>query len=126
MKTLCLSICTGVAAICLLMLPGCGKQADEKKPLSEVQAEAEKMNTDDLRAMAVKYKDAIVAKTTEVGKLKDKIKQTPVTEALGGEASKLKQEADALGKSLNALEERFEIYYNKLKEKKGDLSGLGL
>jgi uncharacterized lipoprotein YehR (DUF1307 family) len=112
--------------LCLLALTGCGKEADESKPLSEVKAEAEKMDLENLRSIAIKYKDAITAKKGDVEKLVSKLKDIPATEMLGDEAKELKAEIDNVNKSISALKERFEVYYNKLKEKGGDLSGLEL
>lgn len=43
-------------ARCPFAIFGCGKKADENKPLGEVKAEAEKMDTDGLRTMAMVYK----------------------------------------------------------------------
>ena len=111
-------------AFCLAALLGCGKKADENKPVSEVKAEADKMSVDKLRSMAVKYKDAIVAKQDEIEKFTGKLKDIPITEKLGTEAKELTSEIGALNKSVSALRERFQVYYQKLKEKGGDLSGL--
>ncbi len=111
-------------ALCLFAILGCGKKADENKPISEVKAEAEKMDTDGLRAMAMVYQKAIAAKNGEVEKLTAKLKDIPVTEMLGDEAKELKTDLDDLNKSISALKERFEVYYQKLKEQGGDLSGL--
>lgn len=106
---------------------GCGgKKADETKPISEVKTEAEKMDAGQLRDMAVTYKEAIVAKKGEVEKITAKLKDIPATELLGQEASNLKTDIENLNKSVNALKERFEVYYQKIKEKSGDLSGLQL
>ena len=113
-------------AVCLLVVVGCGKKADESKPVSEVKAEAEKMDVEKLRSMAMKYKDAIVAKKGEVEKFTGELKDIPLTKMLGEEAKQLKGEIDAINKSISALKERFEVYYDKLKEKGGDLSGLEL
>ena len=117
--------------ICLLVLSfwslaGCGKKADESKPLSQVEAEAEKMNVNKLRSMALLYKDAIMAKKSEVGKLAGDLKDVSVANILGDEAKDLTTEIDALNKSVSALKQRFQIYYDKLKEKGGDVSGLQL
>ena len=112
--------------LCLLALTGCGKKADESKPLSEVKAEVEEMSVEKVRSMGMKYKDAIMAKKGEVENLAGKLKDIPVTEMLGDEAKELKAEIDNLNKSISALKERFEVYYNKLKAKSGDLSGLEL
>ena len=109
-----------------LALLGCGKKADESKPLNEVKAEAEKMSVDKLRSMAVTYKDAIMAKKGEVEKVAGKLKDIPFAKMLGDEAKELKTEIEALNRSVSALKQRLQIYYNKLKEKGGDLSGLEL
>ncbi len=111
-------------ALCLFAILGCGKKADENKPISEVKAEAEKMDTDGLRAMAMVYQKSIAAKNSEVEKLTATLKDIPVTEMLGDKAKELKADIDNLNKSLSALKERFEVYYQKLKEQGGDLSGL--
>jgi len=109
-----------------LVLLGCGKKADENKPVSEVKAEAEEMNVAKLRSMAMKYKDAIMAKKGEVEKLAGKLKDIPVTKMLSDEAKELKSDIEALNKSASALKERFQVYYEKLKEKGGNLAGLEL
>lgn len=115
-----------LSAVSMLVLYGCGKKADENKPISQVKTEAEKMSTSQLRSMATKYKDAIMAKKGDAEKLADKLKDVPVTKILGEEAKSLKVEIDDLTKSVSALKERFEIYYQKLKEKGGNLAGLEL
>ena len=109
---------------CLLGFAGCGKKADESKPIADVQAEAAKMNVEQLKAKAMAYKDALVAKTAEIEKVAAKLKEIPVTEQLGAEAKALQADIENLNKSLAALTERFQIYYNKLKEMGGDISGL--
>ena len=111
-------------ALCLVSFVGCGKKADENKPVSEVEAETEKMDADKLRSMAMTYKDAIMAKRGEVEEFVGKLKEIPITKMLGDEAKGLKAEIENLDKSASALMERFQIYYKKLKEKDGDLSGL--
>jgi len=110
--------------LCALALVGCGKKADESKPVSEVKAEAEKMSAEKLRDMALAYKDAIEAKKGDVEKITAKLKEIPVTQMLGDEAKGLKADIGDLNKSVSALKERFNVYYSKLKEKGGDLSGL--
>lgn len=110
--------------LCSMILFGCSQKADENKALSEVKAEAEKMDTNQLRSMAMNYREAIVAKKGDVEKLAAKLKEIPVAEMLGAEAKEIKAELDNINKSVSALKERFEVYYNKLKEKGGDTSGL--
>ena len=110
--------------LCSLVLLGCGKKADESKPISDVKAEAEQMDVGELRAMAMKYKDAIVAKGPEIKKLADQLKEIPVAKMMGEDAKELQAEMKALSESVSALNERFQVYYDKLKEKGGDLSDL--
>jgi len=110
--------------LCSLIVLGCGRKADENKPISEVKAEAEKMNLHQLKSMALKYKDAIAAKNADVKKIAAKLEDIPVTKLLGEEAKGLKADIDNLNKSVSALKERFEIYYNRIKEKGGDVSDL--
>lgn len=120
------SIAFTVALLLAVAVTGCGKKADESKPMSEVKAEAEKMDAPKLRAMAQQYKNSLTAKKAEVDKLMAKVKEIPIAEALGEEAKKLKADLENLQKSVSALQERFTVYYEKLKEKGGDLSGLEL
>jgi hypothetical protein len=111
--------------LCSLIVLGCSQKAgDENKSIDEIKAEAEKMDTAQLRAMAMKYKEAIIAKNEEIEKLIARLKDAPATEMLGDQADKIKAEVESINKSLSALEERFEVYYGKLKEKGGDTSGL--
>lgn len=111
-------------ALCVFALFACGKKGvDTSKAISEVKAEAEKMDVQQLRQMALKYKDAILDKSKEVEKLMAKVKPTDI---LSAEAKNIKAEVDDLNKTVGALKERFNIYYDKLKAKDGDVSGLEL
>jgi hypothetical protein len=109
---------------CSLALFGCRKKADETKPLTEVQAEAEKMDAEKLRSMALSYKDAIISKKAELERLTSELKAIPLKEMLEDNAKKLQTEINTLLNSVSALKERFHVYYTELKEKAGDLSDL--
>ena len=113
-------------ALCTAALFGCSKKADENKPISEIKTEAEQMSLDQLRSAAMSYKDAILAQKTEVEKFAAKLKDIPVTKMLSTEAKDLKTEINTLNKSISALTDRFKIYYQKLKEKGGNLAGLDI
>ncbi len=122
-KTITLYCTVALLAVALF---GCGGKADENVPIDQVKADAEKMSVEKLKAMATKYKDAIMAKQDDINKLAAKLKEIPLTEALGEEASGLKADIDALTKSIGNLKARFQVYYDKLVEKGGDTSGLQL
>jgi predicted nucleic acid-binding Zn-ribbon protein len=115
-----------VVVLLTVSLFGCGGKADENKPMDEVKAEAEKMDVAKLKAMAAKYKDAIMAKQKDIEKMMAKLKEIPVTDMMSKEATGLKADIDSLNKSLSNLKVRFQVYYDKLKEKGGDISGLEL
>ena len=125
------SICSfALLTGCLLALAGCGKKdertvsADENKPMSEVKAEADQMTPQGLRTAAVAYRDAVLAKKAEVEQFVGKFRELPTEEMFGEEAKRLQTEIESANKSIAALTERFQLYYDKLKEKGGDLSGL--
>ena len=110
----------------LVTFAGCGKTADENKPIDEVKAEAEKMDVAALRDMAMAYKDKIVAKKGEIEKIAAKLDAIPLADKLGAETKGLTADISNLNTSISNLKERFQVYYNKLNEMKGDTSGLDI
>jgi endonuclease I len=109
---------------CLLSLAGCSKKADTNKSIADIQAEASKMNVEQLKAKATEYKDAIVAKKAELEKVAAKLKEIPITQQMGTEAKALQTDISNLSKAMADLTTRFQVYYNKLKEKGGSVAGL--
>lgn len=107
-------------------LVGCKGKADENKPMDQVKAEADTMTVEKLKATAMAYKDAIMAKQKDAEKVMEKLKNIPVMEAMSSEAKGLQADVTALQTSIKNLKDRFTVYYNKLKEKGGDTSGLEL
>jgi hypothetical protein len=128
MKTVKLVTILCLLAVWALAIGGCGggKKADASKPISEVKAEAEKMDAGQLRNMAMTYKEAIEARKADMDKVAAKLREIPITKMKGDKAEQLRKEIETLTTSISALTERFEVYYNKLKEKGGNLSGLEL
>jgi len=134
------SVVSCLLAFLLLAVVGCSKEPNEaesagttrvetvdaEKPISDVQAEAETMSNEDLKATALKYKDAILSKQDEIKDMVAKVKEIPIAEALGQEAQSLKTDLKDLESALTALKGRFQVYYDKLKEKGASLSGLEL
>ncbi|MHC4087422.1 MAG: hypothetical protein ACYSWZ_14985 [Planctomycetota bacterium] len=124
MKIVRIATILSLSVLVSLTVLGCGKEADEAKPVSEVKAEAEQMDTNELRSAATRYKEAITAKKSELERITDKLKEIPVAEMLGEEAKGLQADIADLNKSVSALRERFDVYLQKLREKGGDTSGL--
>lgn len=122
--------------LCSLAVVGCSKKketviptdqkTDENKPISQVKAEAEKMDAGQLRAAALKCKESLEAKSAEVDKLAKELMQSMVADKSGDKVKDLNARMSALNKSAEALGEQFQVYYDKLKEKGGDLSGLDI
>ncbi len=110
--------------LCSLVLLGCSQKNDENKSISEIKAEVEKMDINQLRSMAMKYKEDLAAKESEIEKLLAKFKNISSAEVSDTEAKQITSEIESITKSISALNEKFMIYYNKLKEKGGDASDL--
>jgi hypothetical protein len=98
----------------------------ETTPVADVKAEASKMNLDQLKAKAMEYKDLIASKKGMLDTLTAKLKEIPLTQQMGPEAKGLQANIATLSKSVSALTERFQVYYNKYKEMGGDVSKLGI
>lgn len=124
MKTVRNVACFFLLVLCSLSLLGCGKEADESKPVDEVKAEAEDINAEQLRSMAMEYKEAILAKQAEIKKLVGKLKDIPPAELTGTEAKQIRAELEELNSSALKLKQQFTVYYRKIAAKGGDTSGL--
>jgi predicted nucleic acid-binding Zn-ribbon protein len=134
-RNIVLLMCLGAVSV---IAAGCGSDSGsggsggsdtaklENKPLDEIKAAVEKMGEADLKKWANKYKDAIVSKQQDMKKIEAKLKEIPLTEALGDEAKALKGDIDEITKSISALRRRFDIYYSKLKEMGADVSQIEL
>jgi Mg2+ and Co2+ transporter CorA len=99
-------------------------KVDESKPIAEVKAETENMDVSSLRETTLSYKEVILSKEAEIKKLSEQLRQIPHDQQLGEEAKRLQSEIKTLTDSVSALLERFNVSYDKLKEKGGDVSGL--
>jgi hypothetical protein len=98
----------------------------ETIPVADVKAETAKMTLDQLKDKAMAYKDLIASKKAMLEPLVAKLKAIPLTEQMGTEAKGLQTDIATLNKSISALTERFQVYYNKYKEMGGDVSKLGI
>ncbi len=99
------------------VLIGCGGKVNEDKPISEVETEAQAMSIDQLKAIVSKYEAAIKSKQSEIDKLMTEVQKIPITQMLGEEAKKLKNDIQNIGNSVNALTERLNIYVQELRNK---------
>ncbi len=118
--------------VCCLVVFGCGKKegagddtSTENKSASKLEADAGKMDADQLRAAALKCKASIDANIAKSGKMAQDLMK-----ALGAdktdEKTKLTEQIAELEKSTEALVQQLNVYVAKLKEKGGDVSGLDI
>lgn len=111
-----------VATVVLLgvFAAGCGQSSsgvNENKPIQEVQAEAQKMNADQLKAMVQKYETALQSKKAEIETVQAKLKEIPIKDLLGEDAKKIKEDISQIGSSMKNLTERLNVYADSLKTK---------
>jgi len=92
------------------------------RPLTEIKAEAENLNLEQLKATALKYKEAISAKTAELQPLVEKFKQLPLSKKLSTEGLQIKEDIASVSESLDSLKVRYDVYVSKLKGMGVDLS----
>ncbi len=99
---------------------------DEARPLSEIRAEAADLNDASLRAAAMGYRVRIIAKQDELADLTGKFPKVPGIEEFGRAPLTPEPDVGDLTKSISGLNERYQIYFDMLKARGGNLSGLGL
>lgn len=116
------------ALLSAFVFAGCnpGVNAEQDRPVAEVKADAEKLDAAKLRSKVLEYKDAIVKKSAELAKASEKLKDIPVAEIAGEKAAQIKKEIEEIGASVSKLKDRYQVYYDQLKAKAGDLTGLDL
>ncbi|MBW8001094.1 MAG: hypothetical protein FVQ80_03625 [Planctomycetes bacterium] len=142
-----------VLVFCVVLFSGCGKKESEKagssetaadvaeqvevveqvkvsldvdinKAVSAIRSEAGKLDVEQLTVLANKYKAAIGEHQVELDGLTAEMKKMDATAMFSEDGQKLMVDVDMLNKSIAALQEHFDIYYNKLKSLGGDVSGL--
>lgn len=106
-------------------LTGCGGD-DDSITIEQAKAKAEKMDVDQLKKEAIKYKDKIAAKQKDAVKLMEDLKSVPITEAMGDKAKAIKEDMGKITESVQKLTEIYNVYLNKMKEKGGDPAGVEL
>jgi len=96
---------------------------DLSKPIAEIKAAAEKMDTAQLKAMAEKCIAAVKDKESMVSKLMEQQKSLPL-DKMATDAQKIMEQVKDLQTSITKLQDIFKVYYDALAAKGGDTSGL--
>ena len=103
---------------------GCGKKADTRKPIEQIQQEVQSMTKSDLESNAKAYVNEITARKSELEKIGAQLKTLSPTEIFGDKAKGIKDELAKVQDNLSALTQRYEIYAKKYQEAGGDLSAI--
>lgn len=103
---------------------GCSKK-EEEEPTEpsfyvRVKTEAEQKEPDLLRIEVMKYKEEITAKKLELEKLRTKLQTVPFEEISEEDAKRLEE----LNRSITTLRKHYDIYFQELRNKGEDTSGL--
>ena len=101
-------------------------QADQGKSIPEIVAGAKETAVENLRKMAEKYRDVIAEKQQQLKEMTQKYVVMPDAERITAEGQILKKGIDEIIEGIDTLKERFGVYYNALKEKAGNLTGLDI
>ena len=104
-----------VLATALIMV-GCGSKADENKTPEQIKQEVATMDAASIQAVVADYQKAIEAKSAELQKESDKLKELKPEEMLGDKAKAIKDNMAALGKSIDKLKANMEAYAEGLKK----------
>jgi len=112
------ALCAGI----LMLNVGCGEKASETKPMDQVKAEAEKMDSQQLRDTAKAYLDKIKAQQSKLKEVQDKLKEIKVTELMSDKAKAIKADAAKISSSVKNLQDRMNVYLDQLKKKGEDVS----
>ncbi len=101
-------------------------KADQGKSIPDITAQTKEMAVENLRRMAEKYRDVIAEKQEQLREMTQKFIDLSDAERTTGEGQILKAGVDKIKEGVEMLKERFGVYYNALKEKAGNLTGLDI
>ena len=107
-----------VAACGIFFLAGCGQGVDENKTPAQIRSEVANMSAQDIQTVIVKYQKAIEAKAFELKAEAEKLSKIPLTEQLGDEAKKLRDNMENITVSLDKLKANMAAYADGLKAQK--------
>ena len=98
-------------ALCgILFLAGCGNGVDENKTPAEIKQEVANMSQEDIQKTIEAYKEVIAEKTEALTEELAKLKDIPLTEMLGDEAKKIKDNVGSIEDSIAKLTKNMQAY----------------
>ncbi len=99
---------------------------DHGKSISDITAGAKEMATENLRKMAEKYRDVVAEKEQQLKQMTQGYLNLSDDDRKAAIGQIAKTAIDEIKTGLDIMKERFGVYYNVLKEKGGNLTGLDI
>lgn len=99
------------------MLAGCGDGVDESKTPDQIKQEIASWDAAKVQKTIDEYTRVIEAKSGELAKKMDELKEIPISEQLGEKAKGLQGEIANITKSLDKLKDNMAAYVEGLKAK---------
>ncbi|MDP3920522.1 MAG: hypothetical protein Q8R76_06935 [Candidatus Omnitrophota bacterium] len=108
--------------VVMMVVTGCGKQADPNKPIDQIKQEVEGMSVSQLQSQAQAYAKEIQKKGSDMSQVQEKLKSLSPKDLLGEKAKGIKDEVSKIGSEVKALTQRYNIYADQFKQAGGDIS----
>lgn len=99
---------------------GCAKKADPKRSIEKIQQQAASMSLAQLEEEASAYAAAIRAQKAAIEVIQQKIQKMPLEKAFGSHS--MTRRIAEIGRTAEALFERYRIYAQAYQEKGGDFA----
>ena len=100
--------------------------ADQGKSIPDITAGAKEMAVENLRKMAEKYRDVVAATEQQLEKMTQGYLNLSDDDRKAAIGQIAKTAIDEIKTGLDIMKDRFGVYYNALKEKGGNLTGLDI
>ncbi len=100
--------------------------ADQSKSIPDIAGGAKEMAVENLREMAEKYRDVVAEKEQQLKKMTQGYLNLSDDDRKAAIGQIAKTAIDEIKTGLDIMKDRFGVYYNALKEKGGNLTGLDI
>jgi ribosome-binding ATPase YchF (GTP1/OBG family) len=107
-------------SLMLISFAGCAKKADPKRSIEKIQKEVASMPLAVLETQAADYAAAIRAQKAEIEAIQQKIQRMPLDKAFSNNS--MTRRIAEIGRTAEALFERYRIYAQAFQEKGGDVT----
>jgi cytochrome c556 len=109
-----------ILALLLTLSAGCAQKADPKRSIEKIQQQVATMSLAQLEKEASDYAAAIRAQKAAIEVIQQKIQKMPLEKAFG--SNSMTRRIAEIGRTAEALFERYRIYAQAYQEKGGDFA----